>query len=431
MKKNKSIIAVFFLAAIICSSITLLSCSKKGTSPQSDSQLVIIPPATIPIAHTPPKDSNFIVLDTKKVVEAYLTPSKWYTYSWNDINYSNVTHIVYSFLRPTSASNPTLTYGDAAYEQAAYSLYPGLIDKTFLGYGDQLIAKAHAANVKVLMGVAGGSGQDTRDLSAIFGNESLRKQFIINLVKLCEERSYDGITLDYEYPKNSSDGLGITNFAQELRVAFFTSPVLSKKDMIITLACPVGNWSGEFFDYTKLAKCVNWFSPMTYEYATGWTTSFSFNSPIYTNASAGANSTISTAISYLKTTRGINPLQIVIGVPFFGWAFDNFTQLGGIKANTNGADKAYTGLYNDYIKNMPANGFVKYWDDISKQSYLVNSGTKQMVTYDDENAIIEKCKYVKTNGLKGAMIWELSRGFINGASDPNPLLTALGSNLLR
>ena len=102
-----------------------------------------------------------------------------------------------------------------------------------------MIAKAKAANVKVLIGVAGGNGQDTRDLSAIFGSEILRKQFIGNLVKLCEQRLYDGVNLDYEYPKSSSDGLGITNFAQELRVAFVQSSILKNKEMFITMACPV------------------------------------------------------------------------------------------------------------------------------------------------------------------------------------------------
>lgn len=418
MKKIK---AIFFLSAIICWNCALLSCYKPDTSTS--------PPP--PVNNTPSKDANYIVLNDKKVVEGYLQLSKWYSYSWDDIDYSNVTHIDYGFLRPTSPSDPTLTYGDAAYEQAAYSLYPGLTDKTFLGYGDKVIAKAHEANVKVLIAIAGANGQNAQDLASIFASENLRKKFISNIVKLCEERFYDGVALDYEYPDSHSDGLGITNFAQELRVAFVQSSILSKKEMFITMACPAGNWAGEFFDYPKLAKCVNWFSPMTYEYAASWSTRFSFNSPIYTNASVGATSTISTAVSYLKTSRGLNPLQIVIGVPFFGWVLDNYTQLGAPKSNTNGADKSYTSLYNGYIKNSPANGWMKNWDNVCKQPYLVNTGTQQMITYDDENAMVEKCKYVKANGLKGAMIWELSRGFIKGANDPNPLLTLLGDNLLR
>ena len=126
---------------------------------------------------------------------------------------------------------------------------------------------------------------------------------------------------------------------------------------------------------------------MTYEFGARWTTKFTFNSPINTNASVGANSAISTTLSYLKDTRRLNPLQIVIGVPVVGWVFNNYTQLGDPKSNTNGADKTYTSLYNDYIKNSPANGWVKNWDDVCKQPYLTNIGTQQMIIYDDENAI--------------------------------------------
>jgi chitinase len=413
-----------FLSTLFISTWSFFSCSKSGSAPNANNDQ---PPGV----HTPPKDSNYIVPDNQKVVEGYLTPSKWYAYSWNDINYSNVTHIVYVFLRPASASDPTLTYGDTAYETAAYSLYPTLANKTFLGYGDSLIAKAHTGNVKVLIGIAGKSGQNARDLSSIFADDSLRKHFVNNLVKLCEQRSYDGVDLDYEYPSSGGDGLGITNFARELRVAFVVSPVLSKKQMYITMAAPTGNWAGQYIDYASLSKCCNWFSPMTYEFATSWTTSFSFNSPVYTNANAGANTAISTTVDYFKNRRGVNPMQIVIGVPFFGWVFSNYTQLGAAKSNTNGADKSYTGVYNGYIKDNASNGFVKYWDDVCKQPYLVNKSSQTMVTYDDERAIFEKCSYIKTNGLKGAMIWELSRGFLAGATDPNPLLTVAGNNLLR
>ncbi|MBO9592237.1 MAG: glycoside hydrolase family 18 protein [Niabella sp.] len=408
---------------ILASLILLCSCSRAGSvSWPNDPDPVV--------KDTFPKDSNYIVPDTSKIIEGYLTPSKWYTYSWDDINYSNVTHIVYAFLRPVSAGDPTLTYGNASEEAAVYGLYPSLTDKTHLGYGDKLIAKAHTANVKVLIGIAGGVGRNAKDLDSIFANDSLRKQFIGNLITLCESRGYDGVTLDYEYPSSAAEGIGITNFAQELRIAFLESAVLAGKNMFITMAVPRGDWAGMYFDYGKLAKCCNWFSSMTYEFATSWTNRFSFNSPLYTSTSAGANTAIATTLHYLKDTRGINPLQIVIGAPFFGWVFSNYTSLGGTKSTTNGVDKRYTRIYNDYLKNSPTNGYVKYWNDTCKQSYLVNTSTNEMITYDDEQALMEKCNYIKTNGLKGVMIWEISRGFLPGTPDPNPLLTVLGSNLL-
>ncbi|HNY92790.1 MAG TPA: glycoside hydrolase family 18 protein [bacterium] len=409
------------LLLALIAGVAVLGCSESGGPVEP-------PPSTI--AYTPPKDSTFVVINSNRVVEGYLTPSKWYSYSWEDIDYTSVTHIVYSFLRPTSSSDPALTYGDLEYEKAAYSLYPGLADKTHLGYGDRVIARAHAANVKVLIGVAGRQGQNARDLAVIFAIEKYRKQFISNLVKLCEQRNYDGVNLDYEYPASSEDGLGITDFAQELRVAFVKSAKLSKREMFITMAVPTGDWAGKYFDFARLAKCCNWFSPMTYEFATSWTTRFGFNSPIYTDAGTGTSTAIVTTVDYLRNTRRVNPLQIVIGVPFFGWVFSNYTGLGNYKTNGNGADKSYTGLYNQYIQGMPDNGFVYQWNDVCKQPYLVNTASRQMITYDDDKAVIEKANYIKANGLKGAMIWELGRGFISGAVDPNPLLTALGNHLL-
>ncbi len=418
IKKNTGLFGAVLTGIIFC--IIAQSCSKTdGATHVKDSK----PPKE---TKTFSRDSNFITLNNNVVVEGYLSLSKWYAYSYKDINYKNLTHIVYAFLRPTSATDATLTTGDTAYERAAYSLYPDLVHKTFLDYGDQLIARAHANNVKVLIGIAGGNGKSARDLAGVFSNDSLRADFVSNLVNLCAVHGCDGVDLDYEYPTSASDGAGVLNFAQDLRIAFLQSDTLSKKDMLITMACPVGNWSGEYYDYTKLAKCVNWFSPMTYSFSSK--SAASFNAPLYNNAALKISTAVSTSVDYFKNTRGIDPRQIVIGVPFFGWVYNGYTALN---APATRIDKAYKDLYNTYIQGAPGNGFVSQWDDVSKQTYLVNTTTGIMLTYDNEAALSAKCSYIKTNGLKGAMIWELSRGFIAGATDQNPLLTTLGNGLLK
>jgi len=70
------------------------------------------------------------------------------------------------------------------------------------------------------------------------------------------------------------------------------------------------------------------------------------------------------------------------------------------------------------------------WDATSQHTYFVNSSTGMMITYDDTQDLTTKSAYIKTKGLKGAMIWELSRGFVSGATDPNPWLTAIGTGVL-
>ena len=92
---------------------------------------------------------------------------------------------------------------------------------------------------------------------------------------------------------------------------------------------------------------------------------------------------------------------------------------------------------NDFSKvsaTAAADGWVKYWDDTAKVPYLYNSTTNQFVSYDDPESIAIKVNYLKSKGLGGAMIWELSEDsrddfggtqFSNGAA----LLTQIGETL--
>jgi chitinase len=52
------------------------------------------------------------------------------------------------------------------------------------------------------------------------------------------------------------------------------------------------------------------------------------------------------------------------------------------------------------------NGYTKYYDKKARASYLFNPATKVLITYDDEESIKAKCKYVKKNKLAGIFFWE-------------------------
>lgn len=410
MKKNKLFKAVFIVLAVMFSMIAILSCSDSETPPPDPP--VVTPPVVIK------RDSAFVVPNSSRVVEGYLTLSKWYGYSYNDIDYSSITHIDYGFIAPKSTTDATLVYEDSANEAAALAYYSDLTDKTFLGYGDKLITKGHAANVKVLISVAGAP-----KLRSLLADNNLRAQFADNLIKLLEQRGYDGIALDYEYPESNSEGYNILMLMQDLRVAFIKSSVLSSKKMLLTMAMPIGDWAAKYYDMTALSKCVDWFSPMTYEYSSG--TIANVNSPLYKSTGAGNSSGIEDAVNYYVNTRKVNPLQLTIGVPFYGTQYTGFTALG---ASATGADRATKDMYRDYISK---GGFTEKWDSVTQHSYYVNSSTNMMIVYDNEKDMATKGAYLKSKGLKGAMIWELSRGFYDMGTTQNPWLLALGNAVLK
>jgi chitinase len=53
-------------------------------------------------------------------------------------------------------------------------------------------------------------------------------------------------------------------------------------------------------------------------------------------------------------------------------------------------------------------GFRRYWDDVSKAPYLYNADTKVFITYEDEESVRAKARYVIDRGLAGIMFWELA-----------------------
>jgi len=397
--------------------LSLQSCKKNVDSPGNSTLNPVLNSSSNLSSSLVTKNSTFVTPNSTKVVEGYLTLSPYYGYSYNDINYSNVTHIDFSFLTPTSTTDATLVYSDQANIVAETSYYSDLTDKSFLGYGDKLLTNAHAANVKVLIGLAG-----VTNLKAIFASTTLIGQFVTNLVNLCAQKGYDGIALDYEYPSTNAEGTNILTFIQDLRVAFSKSSVLKIKQMYVSMAMPTGDWAAKYYNLASLAKCVDWFSPETYDY--GSNTIANMNSPLYDNSAIGNTSATNDAVTYYLSTRGVNPLQLTIGVPFYGWQYTSYTALGA--AATGGA-RATKDMYHDFIEGGT---FTEMWDATSQHTYFVNSSTGMMITYDDTKDLTTKSAYIKAKSLKGAMIWELSRGFVSGAADPNPWLTAIGTGVL-
>jgi chitinase len=61
-----------------------------------------------------------------------------------------------------------------------------------------------------------------------------------------------------------------------------------------------------------------------------------------------------------------------------------------------------------YIKDSLVNkkGYKEYRDTVAKAPYLLNSETGDVLSYDDEESVREKCKYVLANKLGGVMFWE-------------------------
>jgi chitinase len=174
------------------------------------------------------------------------------------------------------------------------------------------------------------------------------------------------------------------------------------------------DYSGQWHDYAALARYVDWFNLMAYDFHGSWTDHAGHNAPLYAPATDNDGSGHQ-GVQYLHNQRGIPQEKIHLGMPFYGKEC-SASQLYG--PATSWSDLEYSA-----VAPRLKSGWDYFWDGVSKVPYLLNAARTRFVTFDDSLSISFKCEYAKTNGLGGVMIWALGQDVIGSEQ---PLMDAVG-----
>ena len=139
----------------------------------------------------------------------------------------------------------------------------------------------------------------------------MRSIFIDNILEKMVSYDYDGIDIDWEHPQSSEQRSNLTQFVQEL------DSVLNAFDpeLLITMAVPISNWSGQWYDFNNLKLYVDFFNAMTYDIHGSWSSHAGHNSPLYQSPQGTQMVLVQTGINYL-TSSGIPLQKINMGILF-------------------------------------------------------------------------------------------------------------------
>lgn len=287
-----------------------------------------------------------------------------------------------------------------------------LADGSITGYSEinhpELIAETHKAGRKILISL-GGWGQSA-GFAPMAADSTTRKKFIQNLVNYCQTRGYDGADFDWEFPQNAVERANLTTLIKETAQAF----TALNPPLLLTMVAVASNYAGQWHDYAALARHVEWFNLMAYDFHGSWTNHAGHNAPLYAPAT-DYDGSAHQGVQYLRNQRGIPPEKIHLGMPFYGKEC-NASRLYGPASGWS--DLEYTA-----VAPRLSSGWDYFWDEVSKVPYLLNANRTKIVTFDDSLSLSLKCEYAKTNGLGGVMIWALGQdAFVNA----QPLLEAVG-----
>ena len=303
-------------------------------------------------------------------VIGYLPGYKGLIESLVKIELSNVSHLNLAFANPDSQ-------GDFIHNGRMLCMPDDSKQQVSTAQIQEVVKRAHAAGVKVLMSVAGGvlpacAGDWHRLLQA-----DKRGQMVSKLVGLMTELNLDGLDIDIEGAllTQIDRGANYTPFIQALSAALkpqgklLTSATASYEGGMIPIS------SIPFFDFVNI---------MSYD-AIG---------PSWGQA-GNEHATYQQAENDVKLwlKRGLTKQQLVLGVPFYGYGFGQYLR--------------------DYTLYDIAAAF---GDEVLQRDVIGNLCSQcSYITYNGIRTLLAKADLARLHG-SGVMIWELSHDLTGDAS---------------
>lgn len=249
-----------------------------------------------------------------------------------------------------------------------------------------------------------------------------RAKFIDSAVAFIKQNNLDGLDIDWEYPGlagatqafRAEDKQNFTALLNELRTAFDGASRGTGRRLYLTIAAGA---SPEFLEHTemlKVARIVDTVNLMAYDYyEPGSEPITGHHAALFSNPQ-DPNKVSGDASVRAFEAAGVPGVKMTLGLPLYGhvWvdvpaANHGLYQPGKAGANTGAP-------FSEIESSMLGHGFTRTWDPVSQVPSLYNPDTHTFVSYEDEQSIAVKCKYVHKKKLAGIMVWDLENDDANG-----------------
>lgn len=347
-----------------------------------------------------------------------------------------LTHVVYAFAKIENGEMRTVD----AYA-ATDKFYPGdKWDKDFLRGNFHQLQRLKAKHKHLRTLAAVGGWTLSGPFSDMAATEAGREKFAASAVAYVKRYGFDGLDVDWEYPVSGGLASNRTrkedkgNYTRLMATLRRHLDAQGKKDgrtYDLTIAAPASPATRGNLELKELAKHVDWFHVMTYDFHGGWSKQTNLHAPLYfpkddPNKENTELTVDATVQGYLKA--GVPRDKLVVGVPFYGRGWSGARSETGLyttPAATLPRGTWEAGVY-DY-KDLAANYIPKmkrHWHPTAQVPWLHDPKSGLMISYDDAESLEQKAAYVRKQRLGGVMIWEIT------ADDrPHTLLNALHTGL--
>ncbi|PLS09543.1 glycosyl hydrolase family 18 protein [Neobacillus cucumis] len=194
MKKRNLLLALVIVLTFLGGIYTGI----QFTSSKSENQPVKFKKAPQSAIKPETKELPKVEKRTSKVLIGYIQDFR----DPNQVDYSKLTHVIFSFAHPTKDGGILLN-GDSALKNLRTT-----------------VANAKKSNTKVMLAVGGwfhmNGGESYPYFKAAISNPTSRTKLVNGLTSLADRENLDGIDIDFEHPHSKADAENLAAFAKEL-----------------------------------------------------------------------------------------------------------------------------------------------------------------------------------------------------------------------
>jgi len=341
-------------------------------------------------------------------VVCYFTNWAWYRpgvgkYRPEDIDPTICTHVVYGFA-VLDSNNLIIKPHDSWAD----------LDNQFY----KKVTSLKKYGIKVTVAIGGWNDSLGGKYSKLVNNPAARAKFVSHVVEFVEKHGFDGLDLDWEYPKcwqvdcskgPASDKEAFALWVSELKAAF------EPKGLLLSAAVsPSKKVMDAGYDIPSIARDLDWIAVMTYDYHGHWDKKTGHVAPMYAHPEDDYDYFNTDFTMKYWMENGAPANKLVMGMPLYGQAFTlNDQSKAGLNAQANQKGQAgqFTRAagflaYYEICHNLKQGGWNVVKDEEGRMGPYAHKG-RQWVGYDDVAMIKYKSEYIRKMGFAGGMVWAL------------------------
>lgn len=265
--------------------------------------------------------------------------------------------------------------------------------------------------LKTLISIGGWGAEGFSDAAL---TEESRNAFAESAIDFMMNNGFDGIDIDWEYPccdqagiiARPSDRENFTLLLKVLREKLESQGMKEDRYYLLTIALGADQKYIDDIEMEIIYNYLDFINIMTYDMRGSFTNITGHHSNLFSPNGDMGEKSVDAAVNALLSA-GVPHDKIVIGAAFYGRLWQKVkNENNGLNISALGTGcltRSYSELAEKYINR---NGFTRYWDGCTKSPYLFDGST--FISYDDEESLEHKSKYIIDRNIGGIMFWEYS-----------------------